>query len=197
MRVDRVNAFTDGVLAIVITIMVLELHVPSGEGFEAIRPALPLLGAYALSFVNIGIFWNNHHHMMHSARKIDGSVLWANLFLLFCLSLVPFVIRRIGEAGISVLPVGGYGVIMIVASIAYLLLERALTIAEGEELKVREAVGTRFKEWLKASRSTPPRLSRRCSRRGSRLHCTSQSRRSCGSFPTGASRKLPRSGAAP
>ena len=148
MKVDRLNAFTDGVLAIVITIMVLELHVPSGEGFEAIRPALPLLGAYALSFVNIGIFWNNHHHMMHSARKIDGSVLWANLFLLFCLSLVPFVIRWIGEAGISVLPVAAYGAIMIVASIAYLLLERALMVAEGEDSKVREAVGTRFKEWL-------------------------------------------------
>ena len=76
MTTDRLNAFTDGVLAIVITIMVLELHVPAGEGFEAIRPALPLLGAYALSFVNIGIFWTNHHHMMHSARKVDGPVLW-------------------------------------------------------------------------------------------------------------------------
>jgi len=148
MTTDRLNAFTDGVLAIVITIMVLELHVPSGEGFDAIRPALPLIGAYALSFVNIGIFWNNHHHMMQSARKIDGSVLWANLFLLFWLSLVPFVIRWIGEAGISALPVAAYGAVLILASLSYVLLERTLMIAEGEGSKVAAAVGSRLKEWL-------------------------------------------------
>src|SRR3990170_3321220 len=148
MTADRLNAFTDGVLAIVITIMVLELHVPSGEGFEAIRPALPLLGAYALSFVNIGIFWNNHHHMMQDARRIDGRVLWANLFLLFWLSLIPFVIRWIGEAGISALPVAVYGAVLIMASLAYLLLERTLMAAEGEGSKVRAAVGSRRKEWL-------------------------------------------------
>ena len=148
MTADRLNAFTDGVLAIVITIMVLELHVPSGEGFEAIKPALPLLGAYALSFVNIGIFWNNHHHMMRTARRIDGRVLWANLFLLFWLSLVPFVIRWIGEAGISAPPAAAYGTVLIMASLAYLLLERALIAAEGEGSKVKTAVGSRTKEWL-------------------------------------------------
>lgn len=148
MKTDRLNAFTDGVLAIVITIMVLELHVPAGEGFEAIRPALPLLGAYALSFVNIGIFWTNHHHMMQLAGKVDGRVLWANLFLLFWLSLVPFVIRWIGEAGISALPVAAYGAILIMASLAYLQLERTLMAAEGEGSKVAAAVGSRLKEWL-------------------------------------------------
>jgi len=148
MKADRLNAFTDGVLAIVITIMVLELHVPEGEGFEAIRPALPLLGAYALSFVNIGIFWTNHHHMLQSAARVDGRVLWANLFLLFWLSLVPFLIRWIGEAGISALPVAAYGAVLIMASLAYLLLERTLMAAEGEGSKVEAAVGSRRKEWL-------------------------------------------------
>ena len=95
MKADRVNAFTDGVLAIVITIMVLELPVPEGTSFAALRPDLPLFGAYILSFINIGIYWNNHHHMMHSARRVDGRVLWANLGLLFWLSLIPFVIRWI------------------------------------------------------------------------------------------------------
>jgi len=105
MKTERLNAFTDGVLAIVITIMVLELPTPHGEGLSGLRPLLPLLGAYLLAFINVGIFWSNHHHMMHAARKVDGAVLWANLALLFCLSLVPFVIRWIGEEGITALPV--------------------------------------------------------------------------------------------
>jgi len=99
MKPDRLNAFTDGVIAIIITIMVLEVRVPAAGGLEAIKPVLPLLGAYALSFVNVGIFWSNHHHMLQSARRVNGAVLWANLGLLFWLSLVPFVIRWIDEAG--------------------------------------------------------------------------------------------------
>ena len=148
MKPERLNAFTDAVIAIVITIMVLELHVPEGTGIAALRPALPLLGAYALSFVSIGIFWNNHHHMMQLARVVDGQVLWANLGLLFWLSLVPFVIRWIGESGMTPLPVAAYGALLLMASVAYLWLERALIAAEGPESRVGQAVGSRFKEWL-------------------------------------------------
>lgn len=148
MKADRVNAFTDGVLAIVITIMVLELPVPEGTSFAALRPDLPLFGAYILSFINIGIYWNNHHHMMHSARRVDGRVLWANLGLLFWLSLIPFVIRWIGEAGVTAMPVAAFGIVLIFAALAYLLLERALIAAEGEESAIAKAVGAKRKEWL-------------------------------------------------
>ena len=109
MKAERLSAFTDGVLAIVLTIMVLELPVPHGTDGRDGAHLWPYLGAYALSFVNIGIFWNNHHHLMHLVRKVDGRVLWANLFLLFWLSLIPFVIRWIGEAKFSAEPVAAYG----------------------------------------------------------------------------------------
>ena len=148
MKPDRLNAFTDGVIAIIITIMVLELRVPQGGGLEAIKPVLPILAVYALSFVNIGIFWSNHHHMLQSQQKVSGAVLWANLALLFCLSLVPFIIRWIDEAGITAWPVAAYGLVLDLAAIAYLLLEQALIAAEGEESKVRKAVGHRAKEWF-------------------------------------------------
>jgi uncharacterized membrane protein len=148
MKPDRLNAFTDGVLAIVITIMVLEIRVPVGEGLEALWPLAPILGAYALSFVNVGIFWSNHHHMLQSARRVNGAVLWANLFLLFCLSLIPFVIRWIDEAGITAWPVAAYGLLLVMAAVAYIILERALVAAEGESSRVGAAVGSRLKEWL-------------------------------------------------
>jgi uncharacterized membrane protein len=148
MKADRLNAFTDGVLAIVITIMVLELPVPEGTSFAALRPDLPLFGAYVLSFVNIGVYWSNHHHMMQAARRVDGRVLWANLGLLFWLSLIPFVIRWIGEAGVTALPVAAFGAVLIFAAIAYLLLERALIAVEGEESEIAKAVGGKRKEWL-------------------------------------------------
>ena len=147
MQTERVNAFTDAVVAIVITIMVLELPVPEAASWEALRPGLPLFGAYILSFINIGIFWNNHHHMMHAARHVDGRVLWANLFLLFAISLIPFVIRWIGERGVTPLPVAAYGAVLVLAAIAYLSLELALIRADGEDSKVRRAVGARWKEW--------------------------------------------------
>lgn len=139
---------TDGVLAIVITIMVLELPVPHGTDAASLTPVLPLFGAYALSFVNIGIFWNNHHHMMNSVGRVDGRVLWANLFLLFWLSLIPFVIRWIDEAGITALPVAAYGAVLLMAAAAYLLLERALIVVEGEKSTVSAATGSRLKEWI-------------------------------------------------
>ena len=144
MKAERLSAFTDGVLAIVLTIMVLELPVPHGESEQAMRPLWPSLGAHALAFVNIGIFWNNHHHLMHLVRKVDGRVLWANLFLLFWLSLIPFVIRWIGEAKVSAEPVAAYGIVLTMAALAYWLLERAIIIvdiAEEGEAPLEIAVG--------------------------------------------------------
>jgi uncharacterized membrane protein len=151
MKPDRLNAFTDGVLAIVITIMVLELKVPAEPTWAAVRAVLPLLGAYLLSFVNIGIFWNNHHHMMNAAKRVTGAVLWANLALLFWLSLIPLVIRWIDEAGITPWPVASYGAVLVLAAASYLLLERALIAAAGEDSAIRGAVGARYKEWLSSA----------------------------------------------
>jgi len=148
MKPDRLCAFTDGVIAIIITIMVLELPTPRGTGWVSLAPDAPLFGAYVLSFINVGIYWNNHHPMLQSARRVDGSVLWANLFLLFWLSLFPFVIRWIGEAGVTALPVAAFGVALLLAGFAYQLLEVALIRAEGEQSKVAQAVGAKFKEWV-------------------------------------------------
>ena len=147
MKPDRLNAFTDGVIAILITIMVLELRLPHEPTFRGFLTMAPFLGIYALSFVNVGIFWNNHHHMMQGASKIDGKVLWANLGLLFWLSLVPFEIRWMGEAGIVAWPVAAYGGVLTMAAISYLLLERALIAAEGDRSTVDSATGSRLKEW--------------------------------------------------
>lgn len=148
MKPDRVNAFTDGVLAVVITIMVLELKFPDEPTPRAVRAVLPLLGIYALSFVNVAIYWNNHHHMMQSVKRIDGRVLWANLFLLFWLSLFPLLIRWIGEVGVTPMPVAAFGLVLVLAALAYVVLERALVAAEGEESVIATAVGSKTKEWL-------------------------------------------------
>jgi uncharacterized membrane protein len=148
MKPERLNAFTDAVIAIVITIMVLELHVPEGVSLDALRPELPLFSAYLLSFIYIGLYWNNHHHMMTAATRVDGRVLWSNLGLLFWLSLFPFVIRWVGEAGMTSGPVAAFGAVLIMAALAYLILERALIAAEGEESAIAKAVGGRRKEWL-------------------------------------------------
>jgi uncharacterized membrane protein len=148
MNPNRLNSLTDGVIAIVLTIMVLELKFPTEPNIAAVKPVLPLLGAYLLSFINIGIFWNNHHHMLQSTRKVSGAVLWANLALLFWLTLIPLVIRWIDEAGMTPWPVASYGALMVFASIAYLVLEHALISAEGEGSVVKKAIGSRFKEWL-------------------------------------------------
>ena len=146
MKPDRLSAFTDGVIAIIITIMVLELPVPEGDSWAALRPSFPLFGAYALSFANVGIFWVNHHHMFHLAKRVDGRVLLANLLLLFWLSLVPFVIRWIGEADISAMPVAAYGAILTMASLSYLLIERAIIAAEGRESQLDTALGSKKEE---------------------------------------------------
>jgi uncharacterized membrane protein len=148
MKTERLNAFTDGVLAIVITIMVLELPIPEGANYAAVRAVLPLFGAYALSFVYVGIYWSNHHHLLQAVGHVDGRVLWANNFLLFWISLFPFNIRWIGEAGITALPVAAFGVALIMAAAAYRVLERALIAAEGEQSRVKAAVGMAAKEWV-------------------------------------------------
>jgi uncharacterized membrane protein len=148
MTPSRLNALTDGVVAIVLTIMVLELRIPAEPTLHAVLAVLPLLAAYLLAFVNVAIYWNNHHHMVQSARRVTGGVLWANHALLFWLTLFPLMIRWIDEAGLTPLPVASFGVVLIGASVSYLVLEHTLVAAEGEESRVRSAVGGGFKEWI-------------------------------------------------
>jgi uncharacterized membrane protein len=131
MRVERLAAFTDGVVAIIITIMVLELKVPESGELHALLAAAPILGAYVLSYVNVGLYWNNHHHLIQTAENVDGRGLWANLFLLFWLSLVPFVIRWIGEVGFVAAPVAAYGVVLGMAAAGYHWLQYAIIEANG------------------------------------------------------------------
>ena len=145
MGKGRLEAFTDGVIAIVITIMVLEMKVPAGSGFAALRSGLPIFLAYVLSYINVGIFWNNHHHMLHATERVDGKVLWANLLLLFWISLVPFVIRWIDEAGFTALPTAAYGAVLAMASIGYLLLEWAIIACNGQSSTLAAAVGSDLK----------------------------------------------------
>lgn len=148
MSPARLNALTDGVVAIVMTIMVLELKFPAEPTLAAALAVLPLLAAYLLAFVNVAIYWNNHHHLMSSARKVTGGVLWANHALLFFLTLFPLVIRWIDEAGITAWPVASFGLVLVCAAISYDQLERALIRAEGEESGVKRALGGRTKEWI-------------------------------------------------
>jgi uncharacterized membrane protein len=145
MTKGRLEAFTDGVIAIIITIMVLELKVPQGADLAALQTSVPVFLAYVLSYVNVGIYWNNHHHMLQATDRIDGRVLWANLFLLFWLSMVPFVIRWMDEAGIAALPTAAYGVVLAMAAIGYNLLQRAIVASNGRSSKLAAAVGGDFK----------------------------------------------------
>jgi len=145
MTKGRLEAFTDGVVAIIITIMVLEMKVPPGYDIGALQSGLPIFLAYVLSYVNIGIFWNNHHHMLHATERIDGRVLWANLFLLFWLSLVPFVIRWIDETGFKPLPVAAYGVVLAMAAIGYTWLQAAIIARNGRTSALAMAVGSDVK----------------------------------------------------
>jgi uncharacterized membrane protein len=148
MSPARLNALTDGVVAIVLTIMVLEVKIPAVPSLKAVLAIFPLLAAYLLAFVNVAIYWNNHHHMMQSARKVTGGVLWANHALLFFLTLFPLTIRWIDEAGITSWPVASYGAVVVGASISYQLLEKALIAAEGDQSRVKRAVGGGGKELI-------------------------------------------------
>jgi uncharacterized membrane protein len=148
MKPDRLNALTDGVVAIVLTIMVLEVKIPAEPTLRAVLEVLPFLAAYLLAFVYVAIYWNNHHHMMQSAKKVTGAVLWANHALLFWLTLFPLMIRWIGEAGVTSWPVASFGAVLVGASICYVVLERALVAAEGDSSTVKRAVGGGGKEWI-------------------------------------------------
>ena len=141
MNTGRLEAFSDGVIAILITIMVLELKVPHGTGLDALRPLVPVFLSYVLSFVYLGIYWNNHHHMFQAAERVSGSILWANLHLLFWLSLVPFATGWMGENGVAPLPVASYGGILFMAGVAYYVLARRLAAHHGRDSKLARAVG--------------------------------------------------------
>jgi uncharacterized membrane protein len=145
MEPARLEAFTDGVVAIIITIMVLEIRVPHGSDLAALQADVPVLLAYVLSFVNVGIFWNNHHHMLHATERVNGRVLWANLALLFWLSLVPFVIRWIDESGFTALPTAAYGIVLACAAICYLLLSREIIALNGRSSRLAVAIGDDLK----------------------------------------------------
>jgi uncharacterized membrane protein len=141
MNTARLEAFTDGVIAIIITIMVLEIRVPHGADLAALQADVPVLLAYLLSYINVGVFWNNHHHMLHAARHVNGKVLWANLALLFWLSLVPFVIRWIDESGFTPLPTASYGVVLVGAAVCYIVLQQQLIALNGRDSQLAVALG--------------------------------------------------------
>jgi uncharacterized membrane protein len=145
MGKGRMEAFSDGVLAIIITIMVLELRAPHEVELAALRPLLPVLLSYVLSFVYLGIYWNNHHHMLHVTRRVTGGTLWANLHLLFWLSLVPFVTAWIGENPYASIPTALYGVVLLMAAIAYLILQQQILHAEGPHSILAAALGRDIK----------------------------------------------------
>lgn len=145
MTKSRLEAFSDGVLAILITILVLELKIPHGPDFEALRPVIPVFFTYVLSFIYLGIYWNNHHHMFHAATHVNGKVMWANLHLLFWLSLVPFTTGWMGENHFASLPTAFYGIVLLMSAIAYYLLQAAIIQADGPGSKLARAVGTDWK----------------------------------------------------
>ncbi len=145
MGKNRMEAFSDGVMAIIITIMVLELKVPHGETFESLLPLAPVFLSYVLSFVYIGIYWNNHHHMLHTVSRVSGGVLWANLHLLFWLSLFPFATGWMGENHFAALPSALYGAVLLMAAGAYWLLQQAIIATQGPDSVLRRAVGGDWK----------------------------------------------------
>jgi len=145
MSKGRLEAFSDGVIAILITIMVLELHIPSGAGWAALRPLTPVFGSYALSFVFLGIYWSNHHHLFQAVRHVSGGVLWANLHLLFWLSLTPFVTGWMGESRFAADAVALYGAVLLLSAVAYYILVKTLLAAQGDDTTLARAVGTDFK----------------------------------------------------
>ncbi len=141
MNRGRLEAFSDGVIAIIITVMVLEMKVPHGEEWSALTPLFPVFVSYVLSFVHLGIYWNNHHHMLHAAKHVDGRVLWANLHLLFWLSLMPFVTAWMGENHFAPIPVALYGLDLLASGIAYYILARALVAVNGKDSPIAIALG--------------------------------------------------------
>ena len=145
MSTGRMEAFSDGVIAILITVMVLELPVPHGTTWEALRHAVPVLLSYVLSFVYLGIYWNNHHHMLQATDRVSGLMLWANLHLLFWMSLVPFTTQWLGENHFAATPAAAYGIVLLAAALAYFALERVIIRVQGSTSLVRAAVGRDWK----------------------------------------------------
>ena len=145
MNTNRMEAFSDGVIAIIITIMVLELKVPHGAEVAAMVPMIPKFLAYALSFVYVGIYWNNHHHMLHTTKQVTGAILWANLNLLFWLSMFPIVTEWAGENHTASVPTAFYGIVLMLAAVAYWLLQRVIIAAQGSQSLLRRAIGADLK----------------------------------------------------
>lgn len=139
MGKNRLEAFSDGVIAILITIMVLELKVPHGDSISALIPLVPVFFSYLLSFVVLGIYWNNHHHMLHTCHKVTGGILWANMHLLLWLSLLPFTTVWMGENHTSSVPMALYGVVMIMAALAYIILQQVIVASEGKDSLLKKA----------------------------------------------------------
>jgi uncharacterized membrane protein len=145
MKTNRLEAFSDGVIAIIITIMVLEMKVPHGEDLQALLPVLPVFLSYVLSFVYLGIYWNNHHHMLHTTGRVTGPILWANLHLLFWLSLVPFSTGWMGENHFAHAPTALYGLVLLMAAIAYYILQTMIIAAQGPDSILKKAIGNDWK----------------------------------------------------
>jgi len=145
MKTNRLEAFSDGVIAIIITIMVLEMKVPHGENLQALMPVLPVFLSYILSFVYLGIYWNNHHHMLHTTGRVTGPILWANLHLLFWLSLVPFSTGWMGENHFARAPTALYGLVLLMAAIAYYILQSMIITAQGPDSILKKAIGNDWK----------------------------------------------------
>ena len=145
MPTNRLEAFSDGVIAIIITIMVLELKVPHGADWAALRPLLPVFLSYILSFVYVAIYWNNHHHLLHATKVIDGRIMWANMHLLFWLTLFPFCTAWLGENHWMPMPAAVYGFVLLMAAIAYALLQRAILANEGKQSLLGQALGSDWK----------------------------------------------------
>jgi uncharacterized membrane protein len=145
MGKGRLEAFRDGVFAIIITIMILELHAPEGASFDALKPVLPKFISYVLSFIYIAIYWNNHHHLFQAVKHVNGKVLWSNILLLFCLSLVPFVTAWMGENHFSSAPVALYGIVLLMAALSYPVLLRSLIKLHGKDSLLATSIGKDFK----------------------------------------------------
>jgi uncharacterized membrane protein len=145
MTKGRLEAFSDGVIAIIITIMVLEMKVPHGADVAALRPLIPVFVSYVLSYVMIGIYWNNHHHLVHAVERVNGRILWRNLHLLFWLSQVPFATGWMGENHFAPLPTALYGIVMLMAGVAYYFLVRAILAHHGQDSRIATALGRDFK----------------------------------------------------
>ncbi len=141
MTKNRLEAFSDGVIAIIITIMVLELHIPHGTSIQAMIPVLPAIFNYVLSFVFVGVYWNNHHHLLHAVREVSGEIMWANLHLLFWLSLIPFVTGWMGKSHFAVVPTAMYGVVMTMCALAYVLVQMAIIRRQGGDSILAGAIG--------------------------------------------------------